>query len=165
MQRPTRERAYLGAVLTLGLLGCLAYASVELFFLDGNLGFPLDDSWIHLQFARNLANGEGLTYNPGELVAELDLSNVGAHLAARIAALVPAWHEHAACRDVDTAVFFPGVGQSTKPAIAICERCPVKRACLDEALADPDLDHGIRGGYSAEARKAERRTGRILPRD
>ena len=31
-------------------------------------GFPLDDSWIHLQFARNLAAGEGLTYNPGELV-------------------------------------------------------------------------------------------------
>src|SRR4026207_1010669 len=27
--------------------------------------FPLDDSWIHLQFARNLAEGRGFAYNPG----------------------------------------------------------------------------------------------------
>ncbi|MEA2562361.1 MAG: hypothetical protein QOH06_3865 [Acidobacteriota bacterium] len=46
---------------------CLAYLGAEL-FLVGGLGFPLDDSWIHLQFARNLAAGWGLSYNPGELV-------------------------------------------------------------------------------------------------
>src|SRR5829696_10150092 len=46
---------------------CLAYLGAEL-FLVGGLGFPLDDSWIHLQFARNLARGFGLSYNPGELV-------------------------------------------------------------------------------------------------
>lgn len=28
-------------------------------------GFPLDDSWIHLQFARNLADGQGFSFNPG----------------------------------------------------------------------------------------------------
>jgi arabinofuranosyltransferase len=27
--------------------------------------FPLDDSWIHLHFARNLAEGRGFAYNPG----------------------------------------------------------------------------------------------------
>lgn len=31
----------------------------------GLSGFPLDDSWIHLQFARNLALGQGFAYNPG----------------------------------------------------------------------------------------------------
>jgi hypothetical protein len=46
---------------------CLVYLAAEL-FLVGGLGFPLDDSWIHLQFARNLAAGHGLSYNPGELV-------------------------------------------------------------------------------------------------
>lgn len=69
MRRNFREGVYLYAVLIVGLLGCLAYASVEYYYLDGNLGFPLDDSWIHLQFARNLSNGDGLTYNPGEGVA------------------------------------------------------------------------------------------------
>jgi hypothetical protein len=36
--------------------------------IAGTLGleaFPLDDSWIHLQFARNLAEGHGFSYNPG----------------------------------------------------------------------------------------------------
>src|SRR5690606_28996768 len=28
-------------------------------------GFPLDDAWIHLQFARNLVEGQGFSYNPG----------------------------------------------------------------------------------------------------
>ena len=41
----------------------------ELYLLDGSQGFPLDDSWIHLAFARNLATGGGLSINPGELVA------------------------------------------------------------------------------------------------
>jgi hypothetical protein len=37
--------------------------------LAGVAGFPLDDSWIHLQFARNLAEGAGFAYNPGVPVA------------------------------------------------------------------------------------------------
>lgn len=32
-------------------------------------GFPLDDAWIHLQFARNLGNGQGFSYNTGMPVA------------------------------------------------------------------------------------------------
>lgn len=37
--------------------------------IAGDAGFPLDDSWIHLQFARNLADGAGFSYNPGAPVA------------------------------------------------------------------------------------------------
>jgi hypothetical protein len=37
--------------------------------LAGAAGFPLDDSWIHFQFARNLAEGHGFSYNPGAAVA------------------------------------------------------------------------------------------------
>src|SRR5882762_9098653 len=37
--------------------------------IAGAAGFPLDDSWIHLQFARNLAAGAGFSYNPGVPVA------------------------------------------------------------------------------------------------
>ncbi len=47
---------------------CLGYFGVEAWLLSGDIGFPLDDSWIHLQFARNLAESRGLSYNPGELV-------------------------------------------------------------------------------------------------
>ena len=37
--------------------------------MAGVAGFPLDDSWIHLHFARNLAEGAGFAYNPGRPVA------------------------------------------------------------------------------------------------
>ncbi len=33
--------------------------------IAGAFGFPLDDAWIHCQFARNLALGNGMSYNPG----------------------------------------------------------------------------------------------------
>src|SRR6185295_18110129 len=54
-------------LLAVALLAGLGYLAVEL-YLVGRPGFPLDDSWIHLQFARNLAAGQGLSYNPGEPV-------------------------------------------------------------------------------------------------
>ena len=60
------RRALLLALVTTGLFA--AYLSVEL-KQNGEPGFPLDDSWIHLTFARNLAHGWGFAYNHGEPVA------------------------------------------------------------------------------------------------
>ncbi len=37
--------------------------------IAGAVGLPLDDAWIHLHFARNLAEGAGFAYNPGVPVA------------------------------------------------------------------------------------------------
>lgn len=62
------ERGLWLGCLALGLVACVFYLTVEIYLLGGRLGFPLDDSWIHLQFARNLAAGNGLSFNPGELV-------------------------------------------------------------------------------------------------
>ncbi|MBM3324017.1 hypothetical protein FJY69_11170, partial [candidate division WOR-3 bacterium] len=44
------------------------YLGVEL-HRNRAAGFPLDDPWIHLAFARNLARGMGFVFNPGEPVA------------------------------------------------------------------------------------------------
>jgi len=53
----------LAAVLPLALFVVREHA------VAGVAGFPLDDSWIHLHFARNLAEGHGFAYNPGHPVA------------------------------------------------------------------------------------------------
>ncbi|HXU46566.1 MAG TPA: hypothetical protein VN783_13645 [Thermoanaerobaculia bacterium] len=62
------RRSPLPALLACALAVCLGYFAAEAYVLSGDFGFPLDDSWIHLQFARSLASGHGLAYNPGELV-------------------------------------------------------------------------------------------------
>lgn len=64
-----RERRWLGALVLVGALPPLALLAAEAYLFGDLRGFPLDDSWIHLQFARNLAAGEGLAYDSGRLVA------------------------------------------------------------------------------------------------
>jgi hypothetical protein len=54
------------ALVCLGV--CALYLGAEAYVFDGRLGFPLDDAWIHLKFAKNLAAGDGLSFNPGEPV-------------------------------------------------------------------------------------------------
>jgi Transcription factor WhiB. len=71
----------------------------------------------------------------------------------------PHWHAFAACLGVDVNLFFPERGQSTTEAKAICQRCAVVPECLAEALADPDLDYGVRAGLSAQERKRLRAEG------
>lgn len=93
--------------------------------------------------------------DPAELVAALDADR--AELFAVLLPPAPAWHADAACREYPRDWWFPQLGESTRRAVEVCQRCPVRGECLDEALADPELDHGIRGGLAPRKRAAMRR--------
>jgi arabinofuranosyltransferase len=55
-------------LLAAAALPLALFVSVER-AVAGVSGFPLDDSWIHLHFARNLAEGHGFAYNPDRPIA------------------------------------------------------------------------------------------------
>lgn len=69
------------------------------------------------------------------------------------------WRLDAACRGVDSEVFFPARGdrEAETAAKTICAQCPVIRECLDFAL-DNREPLGIWAGTSARER------GRLLER-
>lgn len=68
------------------------------------------------------------------------------------------WRDVAACRGMQTNIFFPGRGGRVDRAKRICARCPSLGFCLADALADPAReDLGVRGGLSEQERKALRR--------
>lgn len=95
--------------------------------------------------------------DPAEHVVEADPQAVKAELRRRLGKRGPTWHLDAACLDEPTSTFFPERGGSNKRALEICGRCTVRTICLAEALADVELDYGIRGGMTASVRKAHRR--------
>ena len=71
------------------------------------------------------------------------------------------WTERAACRGVDTELFFPVSTQGPalaqiEQARAICARCPVLDDCLEFATRTGQR-HGIWGGKTAEERRAGQR--------
>ncbi len=57
------------AWVLLGLLPVLLFVVAESALSNGDPGFPLDDSWIHLAFADNLIQGNGLAIDPGHKVS------------------------------------------------------------------------------------------------
>lgn len=62
------------------------------------------------------------------------------------------WREDALCAQVDTELFFPEKGGSTKGAKATCARCAVTAQCLQFAL-DNGERYGIWGGKSERERR------------
>jgi hypothetical protein len=71
------------------------------------------------------------------------------------------WRSRAACRGVDPEVFFPTAERGpvydaqVSVAKAVCVGCPVREACLTEALAR--IPYGIAGGLTAEERRGRGR--------
>ena len=57
---------WLASLLLAGCLTLGLFALIACRLTDGQGGVPLDDAWIHFQFARNLARGDGLSFNPGQ---------------------------------------------------------------------------------------------------
>ncbi len=73
------------------------------------------------------------------------------------------WRTRAACRGMDTDMFFPerGDGAAVDAAKAVCGTCPVAADCLNEAINLPDNwgTYGIWGGTSGRQRRAGGRKG------
>lgn len=61
------------------------------------------------------------------------------------------WRTRAACQGTDLSVFFPARDETYDPAARLCGRCPVRGACLAEALRLKDT-YGYRGGKTGEER-------------
>ncbi len=66
------------------------------------------------------------------------------------------WRAKAACRDLDTSLFFPDNDADAAPALEVCASCPVRRACLEFALTTRQHD-GVWGGTTETERKRIRR--------
>ena len=77
-------------VLLLGAgLGLLLVFALAEWRIAGEAGLPLDDSWIHVRLATNLARGHGFGINPGEPVAASTAPLWTLCLATGIAAGLP----------------------------------------------------------------------------
>jgi WhiB family redox-sensing transcriptional regulator len=62
------------------------------------------------------------------------------------------WQSRAACRGVDTEIFFPNTDEEAEPAKAICGACPVRDSCLEHALSDRERE-GVWGGATERERR------------
>ncbi len=73
------------------------------------------------------------------------------------------WRRDAACRDLDTDIFFPVTDEEAGPAREICASCPVREQCLEFALATRQ-DDGVWGGLTETERRRLRRRRREATR-
>lgn len=98
-----------------------------------------------------------LSTDPHEPEYHGDPCDIHAALAEMLSGR-PSWHRQAACRGKGPGQWFPGRGESTEPARAICAECPVKADCLAAALEVGTMhDSGVWAGTSVVQRRALRR--------
>lgn len=73
----------------------------------------------------------------------------------------PPWMDHARCRSLSPADFFPSDGVGVEVAKRVCAECPVKSECLEYALTHR-IDHGVWGGCSERERRRILRSRRVV---
>jgi WhiB family redox-sensing transcriptional regulator len=73
------------------------------------------------------------------------------------------WREEAACKGLDTNMFFPASDADAGPAKAVCATCPVRDLCLEWAIASHQED-GVWGGMTDTERRRLRRRRRDAAR-
>jgi WhiB family transcriptional regulator, redox-sensing transcriptional regulator len=69
------------------------------------------------------------------------------------------WRVNSACQGLDPDIFYPESEDNCDQAIAICESCHVRIACLNYALETREKQ-GVWGGASARERRRLLRVGR-----
>ncbi len=70
----------------------------------------------------------------------------------RVTEFEPRWQDQAACKGVPTEFFYPGADEAPYVIASYCRGCPVRNACLDEAITNGET-HGIWGGTTWEQRR------------
>lgn len=74
------------------------------------------------------------------------------------------WQRQAACNGAPLDVFYNR--HRRREALDYCDRCPVRRECLDAAMAAEEgqpVRAGIRGGLTGRGRKALARLRPVTP--
>lgn len=69
------------------------------------------------------------------------------------------WVDDAACRELETALFYPTSGRRPSEALAVCSECSVRSDCLEYALTNHQ-HWGVWGGMTERQRFAEKRRRR-----
>jgi WhiB family redox-sensing transcriptional regulator len=73
------------------------------------------------------------------------------------------WRDEAACKGLDTGIFFPTTDAEAGAAKLVCAGCPVRAECLEWALASRQED-GVWGGLTDNERRRLRRRRRDAAR-
>jgi len=73
------------------------------------------------------------------------------------------WRDDAACKGLDTDIFFPATDTEAGAAKLVCAGCPVRSECLEWALLSRQED-GVWGGLTDNERRRLRRRRRDAAR-
>jgi WhiB family redox-sensing transcriptional regulator len=66
------------------------------------------------------------------------------------------WRRRATCRGMDPEVFYPETPEQDEIALLVCAACPVREACLEDAMRRNET-LGTVGGMTWQQRRSYRR--------